>query len=369
MMVSMRALAVLVLLHACSEAAGQRDASTSFDAAQPSLLLDPEVLLDFGEVSVQLEVMREATVTASDDVLVIESIVLGAGSPDKWRFEADAILFEGLAPGESAQIRIYFRPCPEAWIGDAIDPAFDPALCYGKVAAGALQLESNGGRRSLSLAGRGAEPPPILRTVPDQTLYFRWEAAFPGVSWVWLNVSNAGHAPLRIEEIEIVQDQEVWYLEGCSTPCVPNVTICDGDCDLPVLSLPISFYPPADFYGELIIRSNDPVMPEVSATLEAFQHPCPYPSARIDPSFIWVERDTVVRLDSYRSIPGGGETLASYRWSWVYSSTTAPELSNSDQLVVDFTPQVPGTYVLGLDVQNNCGEWTASPAVAYVLVE
>src|SRR5688572_15664825 len=263
MMAAVRALWVITLA-ACSELVpGLPDATISGpDASQAMLFLDPEVLLDFGDVSTDIETHSEATVRAADATLVIDSIELAAGSSEKWRIEADDALFTGLAPGESAAIRVYFRPCPDAWSGDRIDPSYDFSLCYGRVAAGSLELSSNAGRRSLSLAGRGAEPPPLLMVEPQDSLQFRWSSAVLDLSWVWLNVTNLGHAPLHIDEIEIVQEQDNWFLETCQSPCRLDATICsyhDPACDVPVLSLPVLFFPPSGSIGELIVRSNDPI--------------------------------------------------------------------------------------------------------------
>jgi hypothetical protein len=370
MMAEVRALGMLMLA-ACNEPAGLPDATTSLDAAEAVLLLDPEVLLDFGDVPTEIEAFRDATVAASGALLVVESAELIAGSSDKWRIEADPVLFSGLAPGERANIRIYFRPCPEAWSGDRIDPSYDFSLCYGKIAAGAVELNSNAGKRSLSLAGRGAEPPPVLAVDPQDSLHFRFTQAFPNVSWVWLNVTNLGYAPLQVREIEIEQGGDNWFLESCLSPCRIDVSICSFDdpaCGLPALSLPVLFFPPAELYGRLILRTDDPVTPERSFTLAVSEDDCPFPSARIDPAYTLTPPNTLVPLDGYASIAGGPAVISAYRWSWVFTSTSAPALTGEDQRRVTFAPTEPGLYLIGLDVQNDCGEWTATPHLATVQV-
>src|SRR5688572_19030020 len=117
----------VITLAACTELVPRLPDATSSDpeASQAMPLRDPEVRLDFRDVPTGIEPHAQARVRAADATLVIDSIELAAGSSEKWRIEADDVLFTGLAPGESAAIRVYFRPCPDAWSGDRIDPSYD----------------------------------------------------------------------------------------------------------------------------------------------------------------------------------------------------------------------------------------------------
>jgi hypothetical protein len=370
-----RSLAVAALVSAACNPAGVQPDATAPDASSVELLLDPPVLLDFGEVPGEREAMQAVTVTAGGDTLVIDSIRLAAGSRDKWRFEADGELSSGLSPGSSAQVRVYFRSCPEAWSGDRIDPAFDFSACYGRVSAGSLELSGNAGRRSVSLSGRAAQPPPALSVEPQDGLHFGWRAGEPQQSWVWLNLINLGHATLVVDEVEIRQSgYSFYFFDGCGTTCSYGVSLCrfdDPTCQVRMLSLHIAFSPPQDALeveGEIAIRSNDPAAPELVLPLRGATNSCPWPSALDDQERPWIRTNQELALDAYLSLPGA-EAIAGYRWSVLGTSSVAPVLSGSDQRRVGFTASEPGFYLVGLDVLNSCGAWTESPHVTVIRVQ
>jgi hypothetical protein len=361
-------------LFACSEPNVVMDASEP-DAQSASFLLDPDVLLDFDDVPFDSEMAREVTVHAlGGEPLLIETIRLSAGSEEKWRFDAEDVLFEGLAPGASARLTVRLRPCPEGWMDDRVDPSFDFSSCFGRVAAGALELVTNAGRRTLSLAGRAGEPPPIIEVGGQDGLQFSGSPQTGPQGWTWVNITNRGYAELVVEELEIRPGGEsFWFLGGCLSRCPVRAEICvvgRPACKEPLLSIPIAFSPPP--FGtvpdaELVVRSNDPIASELVIPIRADTNACALPSPWIDHDRVTTIVGQQVILDAYQS-SGAGSTITGYEWSWIESSTTPPPLDGSEQRRVGFYPTIPGIYLLGLDVQNACG-WTQVPHVAVIQVE
>jgi hypothetical protein len=301
-------------------------------------------------------------------MVVIESIVLSAGAPEKWRIDADPALSSGLLPGESAELRIHFRSCPEAWLGDTIDPEFDDSVCYGRISAGSIVITSNAGRYGLSLSGRGGAPPPSIEVSPQDSLQLHWDNELLMESWIWVHVINRGHAPLQIESVELVQPGSDFYF-FCPA-CDFEASVCrfeDPTCTEPMFSVAVAFYPESglDAQAELVIRSNDPTTPELILPVSAGAAFCAPPSPLIDHSVWFTQRDELTQFDAYASL-SGSESVAQYRWSLVRGSSLAVALEGTDQRRVSFTGHEPGIYLLALEVQNTCGVWSPTPHVAFV---
>ena len=365
-----RALAALCFV-ACSEIGGLPDASEP-DAESAAMTLDPDVLLEFGDAPNELESSRDVTVySTGGEALLIRSIELAAGSAAKWRYTADDVLFGGLAPGESATIRIYFRSCPEAWSGDQIDLGFDFTDCYGDVAAGSIEIESNAGRRALSLSGRADQPDPVVQVEPRGGMRFTWTPGEFVQAWSWLNITDGGYQDLEVSDVELVHGtNNFWFADGCSNPCPIDFDVCQfgrEGCVTPLLALQIGFFPPSfgDVDpGEIRIHTNDPNTPELIISIDADPSECgALPSARLDQSRWFVRPGETIRLDAYYS----GLPISTYRWTWIYTSTTPPVLAFSDQIRTVFTVEVPGLYAIGVEAENACG-WMHSPNIAVLQV-
>ena len=109
----------------------------------------------------------------------------------------------------------------------------------------------------------------------------------------------------------------------------------------------------------LLIRSNDPVSPEVRVVLDATDVPCFFPTP-----IITVETDrpcvgNPVRLSASGSAPGGDAsgmtTISSYNWRFLFAQPPNPAFMPADQADTLFIPERGGVYIIALDLVNSCG--------------
>lgn len=124
--------------------------------------------------------------------------------------------------------------------------------------------------------------------------------------------------------------------------------------------------------AELHIRSNDPSDMEHTVVLSAQDMPCFFGTPVIS---VNTPRPCVgmpVEVSGELSQPGGtgSTTITQYDWSWFFTPAAAPTFApnGTAAAVSSFTPTESGTYILGLDVLNDCGARSQAPATETINV-
>lgn len=373
-----RLVAMLTLTAACGDGAAPIVPPPPPPPAAAAYTLDPEVLVDFGALPADAESTREVTLTSSGDLpLTVESIRLASGSSDKWKVSFEPI--EALPPGEQATLRIRFRPCPEAWKGDRIDPGFDVSACFGDVAAAGLEIMSNAGsgRRTLSLGGRAQLPPPALEVLPPEGLHF----GYPSGLWIRRTknviLRNAGFEALHVQFIDILPEsaRSEFFIRNlsCHTyPCPVDFWLCSARTDgcsrdgAAVLEVQYQRTGVVD-RAELVIATNDPARPETVIDLEPTAERCFWPEPSIEQVPLAYCPGQPVELAA-RLYDDWGGTPVEYSWRWIFSPGAPPELVPEEGVTTEFVPALPGLYFIGLTATNDCGKTSQSPAVGVVEV-
>lgn len=121
--------------------------------------------LVFGPVSVNTEKTIPLLVDSNGraPLAVIAANIVSGSQDGTWRVEVSEELDEmvGLRPGSTATISVTFRPCPDAWNGDQINPDFDFNQCPGDRQAGDLNITDNTreGAATFGLFGQPVQPP------------------------------------------------------------------------------------------------------------------------------------------------------------------------------------------------------------------
>lgn len=178
MLVSHRARAHLVLI-ALSSAALVRCSCEEDPVFVPGVAYEPGDTLNFGEVSVDQELTLDITVRSNGGAaLVISSLTFPGADPTmlgKFAFEGQACapdaactslkpdLLAGVAPSSTSSISITYRPCPDAWNGDALKPDYDFSTCPtgNDVVEMTINDNSRDQTRTITLTGQPAQQPDI----------------------------------------------------------------------------------------------------------------------------------------------------------------------------------------------------------------
>lgn len=135
----------------------------------PGATFSPESL-EFGPVSVASEktiVLR----IRSDGQAAYKITAANLSTPDerKFRIEADPVLTEGLRPGSTATVAVTYRPCPDAWNGNALREGFNYDGCSGAPDSGDWLVTDNtrAESRRISISGQPVQPPVVSVLCPS----------------------------------------------------------------------------------------------------------------------------------------------------------------------------------------------------------
>lgn len=136
-----RLFPLLLFASACADSGASLNAQAQYS---PSVL-------DFGVVAVDQE--RTLRVTISNpgmEVLKIEDAALVEDLGGAFRILS---INPVVMPGGTGTLTVAYRPCPQAWLGTAVNPAFSLDQCPTEPQAGTLLVSTGVGRDPLTLRG------------------------------------------------------------------------------------------------------------------------------------------------------------------------------------------------------------------------
>jgi hypothetical protein len=193
-----------------------------------------------------------------------------------------------------------------------------------------------------------------------------------------LTISNVGFGDLIIDEVEMlgsdntanhpsVDDFEIEGIAACAgtNKCDPGITLCppgDPSCTTSSTQLCVVYDNNDISVTDLVnflIRSNDPVTPEIKVVLDATDVPCFFPTPVITVETPRPCMGQPVRINADSSDPGGdasgNTTITRYSWSWFFAQPPNPTFMPADQSGSLFIPERGGVYIIRLDLENSCG--------------
>lgn len=207
-----------------------------------------------------------------------------------------------------------------------------------------------------------------------------------------LTVSNVGYGDLEVMRLEItgpggdttsssIDDFEVVECNGMNpcTPapaillCPPSSSMCAAGGSQRALTIR---YQNNDIstvdFAELHIRSNDRTDMDHIVVLSAQDIPCLYPTPVITVTTQRPCKGMPVEVTGASSTPGGsaGTMITSYSWSWLFTPASQPAFTMNNAAVPgsSFIPSDAGTYILALDVANDCGQRSQAPSTETINV-
>lgn len=223
---------------------------------------------------------------------------------------------------------------------------------------------------------------PTINVDPPNTLVFALPQPLPDPPLPprreCLTISNVGYGDLVINELEMlgsddtathpsVDDFEIEGIASCAgtNKCDPGITLCpptNPGCTNSSTQLCIVYdnndISTTDLVN-LLIRSNDPVTPELKVVLDANDIPCFFPTPVITVETPRPCKGQPVRVNATSSAPGGaatgGTTITSYAWSWLFAQPPNPTFMPADAESTLFIPEKGGLYIIRLDLENSCG--------------
>lgn len=136
----------------------------------PSPNYTPATVLDLGDVSVDSE--KTVGITVRNDGSAAYNIVelveqFDADDTGKWTIVVDDAFTTGLSPSQTATITVTYRPCPDAWQGNDVNPDLLPD-CPGDPDSGVLSITDNSteGNREITVAAQPVQAPTVTIRCP-----------------------------------------------------------------------------------------------------------------------------------------------------------------------------------------------------------
>lgn len=194
-------------------------------------------------------------------------------------------------------------------------------------------------------------------------------------------VSNIGFGELTIQEFAFeAPDQnpnhsslDDFTIMGCaSMPCQPNTTLCapaQAGCTNSDTTFTVVYANNDNSTVDqlsLHVRTNDPTVPDKILVLSAQDVPCFFPTPVITVTSTSLKVGENIRVNGLSSdpggAPGGGGAVSDYQWRWLFTPGAPPTFDSQGTVNTSFTPVRHGAHILGLDLVNDCGSRSQTPA-------
>jgi len=149
------AVPAALILGALSGILGQACGGADQNRPPRKVTVEP-AFIDFDAVSISGQRTLNLSIHVEGDELDITNASTSSG---KFRFQIPEELRRGLANGETGQMQVLYRPCPQAWKDDELIPDFDYSKCSRRADEGRLRLVDGryGWSMEVALLGRPAE--------------------------------------------------------------------------------------------------------------------------------------------------------------------------------------------------------------------
>lgn len=233
---------------------------------------------------------------------------------------------------------------------------------------------------------------PKIRVEPPDTLVFALPNPLPNPPipprQEVFSVRNEGFGDLNITELRLVgpggdashPSVDDFSIMGCtSNVCNPGTMLCPptlAGCTVSSHSYTI-IYDNNDNsttdLAELHIISNDPTDRDHILVLSAQDVPCffPTPIIVVESMELKVGEEVLVngRQSDAGGVPGQPATLVDFQWSWLFTPGAPPAFTSQGTSGTSFIAQRHGSHVLGLQVTNDCGASSQTPASENITIQ
>lgn len=276
--------------------------------------------------------------------------------------------------------------------GTAGDRAFDLEVTYAPADAGFdvefLEVFSNDpDENPFVVELRGGATPRIEVNPSDILVYEVENPPLPETDRDVI-ICNVGEAELTVSQFDLepavegggaLDDFQIVVPSSCSTLpcnvdirlCPPEADGCDSSCTTATVRYKNNDQSSVDEVN-LLITSNDPGDMVHRLVLRANDVPCRFPRPVIRVITPNPCAGRIVQVTAEDSDPGGrlgqNDTIVadSYQWNWLFARRPAPTFMPTNQVDMTFLPTRGGQFILGLDVQNTCGQVSQTSATEQI---